>query len=61
MIINDIKTNKDKIFEQDDLNNFVIQPGYRRGDLLHCVKIILEYNEVIQSDLTKQCNEITNA
>ena len=52
IIINDIKTNKDSIFEQDDFNNFVIHPGYKRGDLLDAVKIILEYNEVIQSDLT---------
>ena len=52
IIINDIKTNKDKIFEQDYFNNFVIHPGYRRGDLLDAVKIILKYNEVIQSDLT---------
>ena len=51
IIINDIKTNKDNIFEQDDFNNFVIHPGYKRGDLLDAVKIILEYNEVIQSDL----------
>ena len=52
IIINDIKTNKDKIFEQDYFNNFLIHPGYRRGDLLDAVKIILKYNEVIQSDLT---------
>ena len=32
IIINDIKKNKDKIYEQDDFNNFVIQPGYKRGD-----------------------------
>ena len=51
IIINDIKTNEDSIFEQDDFNNFVIHPGYKRGDLLDAVKIILEYNEVIQSDL----------
>ena len=38
IIINDIKTNKDKIFEQDDFNNFVIHPGYKRGDLLDVFK-----------------------
>ena len=27
-----LKKNKDKIYEQDDFNNFVIQPGYKRGD-----------------------------
>ena len=50
IIINDIKKNKDKIYEQDDFNNFVIQPGYKRGDLLDAVKIIVDYNEVIKLD-----------
>ena len=52
IIINNIRTNKDKIFEQDDLNNFVIHPRYKRGDLLDAVKIILELNEITQLDLT---------
>ena len=52
VIINDIKTNKDKIFEQDDLNNFVRHPGYKRGDLLDAVKIIINFNEVLSLDLT---------
>ena len=50
--INDIKKNKDKIYEQDEYNNFVIQPCYKRGDLLDAVKIILAFNEIIQLDLT---------
>ena len=50
IIINYIKKNKDKIYEQDDFNNFVIQPGYKRGDLLDVVRIILDYNEVIKLD-----------
>ena len=44
-----LKKNKDKIYEQDDFNNFVIQPGYKRGDLFDAVKII-DYNETIQLD-----------
>ena len=51
IIINDIKTNKNKIFEQVDLNNFVIHPGYKHGDLLDAVKIILEFKEVLSLDL----------
>ena len=51
IIINDIKTNKNKIFEQVDLNNFVIHPGYKHGDLLDAVKIILEVKEVLSLDL----------
>ena len=50
IIINDIKKNRDKIYEQDDFNNFVIQPSYKRSDLLDAVKIIIDYNEVIKSD-----------
>ena len=48
--MNDIKKNKDKIYEEDDFNNFVIQPGYKSGDLLDAVKIILKFNETIQLD-----------
>ena len=51
IIFNDIKKNKDKLYEQDDFNNFVIQPGHKRVDLIDAAKIILEFNETIQSDL----------
>ena len=50
IIVNDIKKNKDKIYKQHDYNNFVIQPGYKRRDLLNAVKIIIDYNEVIKLD-----------
>ena len=52
IIIDDIKKNRDKIYEQDDFSNFVIQPGYKRGDLLDAVKIIINSNEVLSLDLT---------
>ena len=52
IIINDIEKNRDKIFEQDDFNNFVIKQGYKRGDLNDAVKMLLEFNETIQLDLT---------
>ena len=52
MLINDIEKNKDKIFEQDEYSKFVIQPAYKRGDLVNTVKIILKFNETIQLDLT---------
>ena len=48
--MNDIKKNKEKIYEQDDFDNFFIQPGYKRGDLVDAVKIIIGYNEVIKLD-----------
>ena len=52
IIINDIEKNRDKIFEQDDFNNFVIKQGYKRGDLNDAVKVLLNFNEIIQLDLT---------
>ena len=50
IIINDIKKNRDNIYEQDDFNNFVIQPGYKHDDLLDAIKIFLEFNEVLLLD-----------
>ena len=50
IIIDDIEKNKDQIYEQDDFSNFVIQPGYKRGDLLDAVKIIINFNEVLSLD-----------
>ena len=47
MLINDIKKNEDKIYEQDEYSKFVIQPTYKLGDLLDAVEIILEFNETI--------------
>ena len=46
------KKNKDKIFEQNEYSKFVIKPAHKRGDLLDTVKIILRFNEKIQSYLT---------
>ena len=46
------KKNEDKIFEQDDFGEFVIQSSNKRIDLLDIVKVILQFNETIQSDLT---------
>ena len=52
MLINDIEINRDKIFEQDEFNKFVIQPAHKRSDLLDTVKVILEFNKTIQPYLT---------
>ena len=49
MLINDIKKNKDKILEEYKFDKSVIK---QRGDLYDVVKVILEFNETIQSDLT---------
>ena len=44
------KKNNDKIYKQE-YSTFVMQPPYKRGDLIDAVKIILEFNETIQLDL----------
>ena len=41
---------KDKLYEQDDFHNFVIQPGHKRIDLINASKLILGFNEIIQLD-----------
>ena len=50
IIIDDIKKNRDKIYEQDESSKFVIEPTYKRGDLLDAIKIILNFNEVLSLD-----------
>ena len=52
MLINNIKKNEDKIFEQDEFSKFVIKRPHKRGDLLDVVKVILKFNETIQPYLT---------
>ena len=49
-IIDNIKNNRDKICEQDDFNNFVTQPGHKRGDLNNAVKMLLNVNELLSLD-----------
>ena len=43
--VNNIKKNEDKLYEQDDFHSFVIQPSYKRADLIYAAKLILEFNE----------------
>ena len=51
MIIDHIEIKKGKISEQE-YSKFVIQPGYKRGDLADTVKVILDFNKTIQPYLT---------
>ena len=44
IIIDGIKNNKNKIFEQDDFNQFVIKQGYKWSDLNDSVKMLLNFN-----------------
>ena len=52
MLVNDIKINRDKIFEQDEYGKFVIQPTHKHGDLLDTVRVILRFSEILSLDLT---------
>ena len=52
IFINDIKKNKDKIYEQDDSSNYIIEPIFKRSDLINAIDVILNFNEIIQLDLT---------
>ena len=42
-LVNDIETNRDKIFEQDEFNKFLIKPAHKRGDLVDTVIVILKF------------------
>ena len=52
IIIKNFKKDKDKLYKIDDFYNFVIQPNNKLIDLLDAAKIILEFNETIQLELT---------
>ena len=50
IIIDDIKKNRGKIYEQDDFGNNIIKTANKCGDLLDAVKIILEFTKVLSLD-----------
>ena len=52
MIIDHIEKRKDKLFEQDEYSQYVIQPAHKRDDLLDTVKVIQKFNKTIQPNLT---------
>ena len=45
IIVKNIKKCKDKLFETDELNDWVIQPNDRRINLKDCIDLILDFNE----------------
>ena len=47
---NEIK--KYNIFEQDKHSQYVIQPAHKRDDLLDTIKLIQQFNKIIQPYLT---------
>ena len=50
IIIDDIKKSRDKIYEQDECSKFIIQPSYKRDDLLDAIKIILNFIDLLSLD-----------
>ena len=51
IIVNNIDKNKDKLDEQDDFSDQVIQPNDQRINLINAIDLILNFNETIQLDL----------
>ena len=47
-----LKKNRDKIYEQDDSSNYIIEPIYNLSDLINAIDVILNFTEIIQLDLT---------
>ena len=52
MLVNYSEINRDKIFEQNEYSKFVIQPPYKRGNLLDTVKVVLKFSEILSLNLT---------
>ena len=51
IIVNNINKNKDKLYEQDDFSDWVIQPNDQRINLIDAIDLILNFNETIYLDL----------
>ena len=47
IIVNNINKNKEKLHEEDDSYNYVIQPSEWRVDLIDAINLILNFNEGI--------------
>ena len=45
IVIQNIEQNKDKLFEMDEFNDWVIQPNSQRINLLDTIDLILDFNE----------------
>ena len=45
IIVKNIEKNKDKLFEMDEFNDWVIQPSDQRINLKDTIDLILDFNE----------------
>ena len=58
IIINNINKNKDKLFKEDEFNDFLIQ-AQQRSDLKYTIDLILDFNEEL-NQIWFECNSIEN-
>ena len=47
MIVNNIKENKETLFKKDKTHDYVIQLATQCVNLIHAIKLILDFNETI--------------
>ena len=50
-LVKNIEKNKDKLFEMDEFNEWVIQPSDQHINLKEIIDLILDFNKTIQLDL----------
>ena len=64
IIVKNIEKNKDKLFEMDEFNDWVIQPSDRRINLKDSIDLILDFNEELNQiwfeRSSTKCNFIEN-
>ena len=51
ILVKNIEKNKDKLFEMDEFNEWVIQPSDQHINLKEIIDLILDFNKTIQLDL----------
>ena len=47
IIVKNINKNNEKLYEEDETYNFVIQPNSRRVSLTEAINLIIDFNETI--------------
>ena len=47
IIVKNINKNNEKLYEEDETYNFVIQPNSRRVNLTEAINVIKDFNETI--------------
>ena len=47
IIVRNINESKEKLYEMNPFYNFVIQPSDRHINLIHTIRLILDFNETI--------------